>query len=315
MRDQLRRLYTVRPLAAAVVILFWVALYYSDRRQDILAIAIAIVASIAALLAVRRGRILAAAQNETLRQALAAADARNRELDRLRHLGGTLLSGRSMAELQHEVALAAADLLGAESGGVTIMVEEGRFLRTVAATGPLESMRGQLVPVDHSLLGWVVTHDQPVVTREMDKDPRSYRDAVIPVPLTTAAISPLRSAGVVIGTLAAYNRLDGNEFTERDLQLLQILGDQVVVGLDRAAGLEASRQNEAALAVKNRELQRATRLKSEFLANMSHELRTPLNAIIGFSDLILTTDVGPVNEVQRDFLESVLRNGRHLLGL
>src|SRR5690606_9856727 len=91
--------------------------------------------------------------------------------------------------------------------------------------------------------------------------------------------------------------------------------DQVVVGLDRAAGLEASRQNEAALAVKNRELQRATRLKSEFLANMSHELRTPLNAIIGFSDLILTTDVGPVNEVQRDFLESVLRNGRHLLGL
>jgi len=315
MRDHLRRLYTVRPLAAAVVILFWVALYYFDRRQDILAIGIAIVASIAALVAVRRGRILAEAHNERLRQALAAADARNRELDRLRHLGSTLLSGRSMAELQHEVALAAADLLGAESGGVTIMVEEGRFLRTVAATGPLESMRGQLVPVDHSLLGWVVTHDQPIVTGEMDKDPRSYQDAVIPVPLTTAAISPLRSAGVVIGTLAAYNRLDGRDFTERDLQLLEILGDQVVVGLDRAAGLEASRQNEAALAVKNRELQRATRLKSEFLANMSHELRTPLNAIIGFSDLILTTDVGPVNEVQRDFLESVLRNGRHLLGL
>jgi signal transduction histidine kinase len=48
---------------------------------------------------------------------------------------------------------------------------------------------------------------------------------------------------------------------------------------------------------------------------MSHELRTPLNAIIGFSDLLLTEQVGAVNEVQRDFLESVLRNGRHLLGL
>jgi signal transduction histidine kinase len=48
---------------------------------------------------------------------------------------------------------------------------------------------------------------------------------------------------------------------------------------------------------------------------MSHELRTPLNAIIGFSDLILEGGVGPISEQQREFLEAVLRNGRHLLGL
>jgi signal transduction histidine kinase len=46
---------------------------------------------------------------------------------------------------------------------------------------------------------------------------------------------------------------------------------------------------------------------------MSHELRTPLNAINGFSDLLLTEAVGPVNAEQREFLEAVLRNGRHLL--
>jgi signal transduction histidine kinase len=314
-RDVARRLYTVRPLAAAVLILFWCALYLSDRRSDIAAIAVALLASITALIAVRRGRVLAIAQNETLQRALEAASARNRELDRLRHLGGTLLSGRSVAELQREVALAAADLLQAESGGVTIMVEEGRFLRVVAATGPLAVTVGNLLPVDHSLLGWAVTHDKSLVVNDIDADPRSYREAVLPVPLTTAAIAPLRSAGLVIGTVAAYNRLDGRGFGDQDLQLLEVLGDQVVVGLDRAAGLQASRENELALAAKNRELQRATQLKSEFLANMSHELRTPLNAINGFSDLLLTEQVGAVNEVQRDFLESVLRNGRHLLGL
>ena len=310
-----RRLYTVRPLAAAVTIVFWFALYAASRGSIDIAIGLGLVASAITIVTLRRGSDLAELQRQKLRSALEAADTRNRELDRLRHLGAALLSGRSLAELQQEVAVATAELLAAESGTVTIVVEEGRFLRVVAATGPLSVTRGSLVPVDGSLLGWVVTRDEPIVVNDMDSDPRSYKTPVLPVPLTTAAIVPLRASGVVVGTVAAYNRLDGQEFTDHDLQLLQVLGDQVVAGLDRAAGLEASRQNEAALATKNRELVRATQLKSEFLANMSHELRTPLNAINGFSDLLLTEEVGAVNEVQRDFLESVLRNGRHLLGL
>ena len=88
-----------------------------------------------------------------------------------------------------------------------------------------------------------------------------------------------------------------------------------MVGLDRAAVLEESRRNERALATKNLELQRATQLKSEFLANMSHELRTPLNSIIGFSDLMMAGGAGELTEQQNEFLESVLRNGRHLLAL
>ena len=55
----------------------------------------------------------------------------------------------------------------------------------------------------------------------------------------------------------------------------------------------------------------ASRATSAFLARMSHELRTPLNSIIGFSDLMLSG----AGEVQAEFLEPVVRNGRHLLGL
>jgi signal transduction histidine kinase len=149
----------------------------------------------------------------------------------------------------------------------------------------------------------------------MDQDARSFKMPGLGMTLRTVAIVPLRSAGVIIGTISVYNRRDGRPFGEHDLQLLQTLGDQVVVGLDRAAVLEESRRNERALAAKNAELQRVTRLKSEFLANMSHELRTPLNAIIGFSDLLLAGGAGELDEQQRDYLEAVLRNGRHLLQL
>ena len=65
----------------------------------------------------------------------------------------------------------------------------------------------------------------------------------------------------------------------------------------------------------NTELERASELKSRFLTNMSHELRTPLNSIIGFSEMLLTEDLGPLSETQRDFLATVARNGHHLLAL
>lgn len=51
--------------------------------------------------------------------------------------------------------------------------------------------------------------------------------------------------------------------------------------------------------------------KSSFLAHMSHELRTPLAAILGFSEQGLR-DGAPPAEV-RQCLQTVVRNGRHLL--
>ena len=67
----------------------------------------------------------------------------------------------------------------------------------------------------------------------------------------------------------------------------------------------------------NVELDQAGKLKDQFLANVSHELRTPLNSVIGFSDLLLTmaTPESPLTETQRDYLETIARNGRHLLEL
>ena len=54
----------------------------------------------------------------------------------------------------------------------------------------------------------------------------------------------------------------------------------------------------------------ASLAKSEFMANMSHELRTPMNGIIGFTELVLTTDL---KKVQREYLQNVNKSAYNLL--
>jgi PAS domain S-box-containing protein len=63
------------------------------------------------------------------------------------------------------------------------------------------------------------------------------------------------------------------------------------------------------------ELEQANLHKSQFLANMSHELRTPLNSIIGYTKLLLDGMEGIISSDQREDLQTVYDNSKHLLSL
>lgn len=288
---------------------------YAAYNGSWLGVALAVLCTIGGLLAVRRGRNLARKQRARLEGAMAASVARNRELELLRKLGSTLLGVRTSGELLDEVVQLSANLLQAAGSAIMLVAEEGRFLRVAAGAGLLHGASGLLLPIDKSLPGCAVLNDEAITSDDIEKDPRNFSIDTLPAGLDRAICVPLRSSGVVIGAASAYNRLDGKPFDQHDVALLGALAEQVAVGLDRATMLDETRRNEKELASKNRELVRVTKLKDEFLANMSHELRTPLNAIIGFSEMLLMPGAGSIDEQQRDFLDSIARNGRHLLGL
>ncbi len=83
---------------------------------------------------------------------------------------------------------------------------------------------------------------------------------------------------------------------------------------------EQSEQQAIDLALKSVELdeerkkaEKANHAKSQFLANMSHEIRTPMTAILGYADLL--ADPALDDTQRRDCIDTVQRNGKHLLSL
>ena len=300
------------PLAVIAILLGWVGFALAQIGHWS-AWPVGVLGSGFGLFALQRGGALSRRRHEELERALEAQAVHNRELELLRGLGATLLAFRSSAELFDEVARVARHLVAADAGAVMIRSVEGEFLRIVAVDGLLRPAVDRLLPVADSFAGAALAAGEPLRSDALGTDPRNYRVEGLGVDFERAAAAPLVSRGDPIGVVAVYRQARQAPFSALDLELLATLGEQVAIGLDRAAMLDEARRNERILEETNRELIEATELKTQFLANMSHELRTPLNAIIGFADLLEGEPA--FDPTHRDYLQSISRNGRHLLDL
>ena len=79
-----------------------------------------------------------------------------------------------------------------------------------------------------------------------------------------------------------------------------------------ATDISRLKDMESSLTLSKDKAEAASRSKSEFLANMSHEIRTPLNGVIGFSDLLMKSEL---NDSQKKYMQMVNTSAHSLLDI
>ncbi|MBL7647955.1 MAG: response regulator [Candidatus Hydrogenedentes bacterium] len=167
---------------------------------------------------------------------------------------------------------------------------------------------------------WVAREKKVLCVRDLRKGNSPFASE-FPEEIRSCLCLPLYATERIIGTL----NLGAKEvaaFGRHEIEISEQMTPHVAVAIRNAQLLENLQHSleEVTLARErlhdmNDELKTLDELKTNLLSNVSHELRTPLVAVMGYTDMILNGKVGPINEVQSDYLGISLRNIEKLVTL
>lgn len=207
-------------------------------------------------------------------------------LERLIEISRSLNSTLSLRPLLHRIVVTAQDLTDTEAASILLVDRKSGQLHFKTATGARGyRMESIVVPMDNSVAGWVAQNGEPLVISDVQNDPRHYPKADEQSDFDTRSILavPLIAREKVVGVLEALNKQDGADFTDEDVELLTVLGDQAAVAVHNAILFQ----------------------QSDLISEIVHEMRTPLTSIISYADLIMRPAL--TAEQHRQFA-SIIRN-------
>lgn len=146
----------------------------------------------------------------------------------------------------------------------------------------------RVIPAGHPILSQILTSQGSVQTRNVQSD-----QAIDGTEALFQLAVPIKREGQIIGLITLESQQSA-AFREEDIAFVERLADRSAVAIENSRLYEAIRS--------------ANKAKNDFISLVTHELRVPMTSIKGYTDLLVGQMAGPLNDMQKDFLDTIRRN-------
>lgn len=256
-----------------------------------------------------------------IRHALHSTSSQEEELETASYVWGMqqlvsvvqrLALARSPQAIMDIVRHAARNLVGADGAAFIVREGENAFYAEEDAIGPL--WKGRRFPLGACVSGWSMLNRQPAVIKDIYQDARIVQEAYLPTFVKSLVMMPIRTLAP-IGAIGVYWARP-HRATNREVELLQALADSTSVAIESVElvhGLEQKvTERTSELHRRSVELNVLNRELEAFSYSVAHDLRAPLISIDGFSQVLLESYGGKLDDTGRGHLERIMGAARRL---
>jgi signal transduction histidine kinase len=173
---------------------------------------------------------------------VAAVSSDENRLRALVETGVAITSELSLDALLQRLVEAAAELTGARYAALGVIDGSGSELERFLTTGidaETQAAIGDL-PRGRGILGVLIREDAPLRLHNLGDDPRSVGFPPHHPPMRTFLGVPVHLRGIAYGNLYLTEKADGEDFTEEDQELVELLASQAAVAIENARLYEAA---------------------------------------------------------------------------
>ncbi|MGH7844176.1 MAG: GAF domain-containing protein [Candidatus Binatia bacterium] len=234
--------------------------------------------------------------------------ARYRELQILHAISATILDSLDLRLMMERILDQAFEIGKFDIGVIRLLNPAGDSLEPVASRGyrdpkNTQSHRRKVEGYTTGAGSARVLEDKAVhvVDLAQSNGLRTFKSEGI----CTIVAVPLRSHEDVLGVIQLGTRAP-REFRESELRILEAIGGQAGIAVQKARLYEETRKQA-------QELEKANKMQADFTAMIAHDLRAPLANQMAVAEMLKEGVFGAITEEQKKWLEKIEHNAGNMV--
>jgi hypothetical protein len=199
----------------------------------------------------------------------------------IKEIANTIITTEHVDAIANFILAQALEHTNAKKGSIMLLDENDTLVVKAVKgldTAVLPSLK---VKLGEKICGKVAKDKNALLVKDIKNDKRFKKEGNGRYKTNSFICSPILMKGRVLGVINISDKIDGNPFTEEDLDMIDILSCQMAISLEYLNLRDEFRSITQELNERSKILLESEQLKIEFITEISHKLRTPLNSITG----------------------------------